>query len=74
MKLIFEKSVPGQAGVQTTRSDVATTINIKQEFLRDKPAELPELSELDVVRHFTELSHVAISASIRIFIRSAPAR
>jgi glycine dehydrogenase subunit 2 len=57
MRMIFEKSVPGRRGVRTTRSDVATTINIKREFLRDKPAEISELSELDVVRHFTQLSH-----------------
>jgi glycine dehydrogenase subunit 2 len=57
MKLIFEKSVAGRRGVWTTRSDVEATIHIKQEFLRDKPAEITELSELDVVRHFTQLSH-----------------
>ena len=56
MKLIFEKSVPARRGVGPTRSDVATTINIRREFLRDTPAEISELSELDVVRHFTELS------------------
>jgi glycine dehydrogenase subunit 2 len=56
MKLIFDKSVPGRRGVQPTRSDVGTTINIKREFLRDKLAEISELSELDVVRHFTQLS------------------
>ncbi len=56
MKLIFEKSVPERRAVRTVRSDVPTTINIKKEFLRDEPAEIPELSELDVVRHFTELS------------------
>ncbi|MBN2020967.1 MAG: aminomethyl-transferring glycine dehydrogenase subunit GcvPB [Sedimentisphaerales bacterium] len=58
MKLIFEKSMPGRRGVQTTRSDVGETINIKKEFLRDKPAEITELSELDVVRHFTQLSRL----------------
>ncbi len=56
MKLAFEKSVPGRRGVQTNPSDVPTTINLRADFMRDKPAELPELSELDVVRHFTELS------------------
>ena len=56
MKLIFDKSVPDRRGVTITRSDVATTVNIKKEFLRNKPAQLAELSELDVVRHFTELS------------------
>jgi len=56
MKLIFEKSSPGRVGVRPTSSDVPTTINIRKDLLRDKPAQLPELSELDVVRHFTELS------------------
>jgi glycine dehydrogenase subunit 2 len=56
MNLIFEKTVPGRIGVEPPRSDVPTTINIKPELLRDKKAELPELTELDVVRHFTELS------------------
>jgi len=56
MKLVFEKSVPGRRAVQPGPSDVPTTINIKSDLLRRRPAELPELSELDVVRHFTELS------------------
>ena len=56
MKLLFEKSVPDRRASRTVTSDVPTTINIKSDLLRDNPAELPELSELDVVRHFTELS------------------
>lgn len=56
MKLLFEKSVPGRRGVKVAKSDVAMSINLHKEYLRDGDAELPELSELDVVRHFTELS------------------
>jgi glycine dehydrogenase subunit 2 len=56
MKLIFEKSVAGRKGVGTAKRDVPTSIHIKPELLRQRPAGLPELSELDVVRHFTELS------------------
>ncbi len=56
MKLIFEKSVPGRTGVLPGPSDVPTTIHIREDLLRDRSAELPEFSELDVVRHFTELS------------------
>jgi len=56
MKLIFEKSVPGRSGVRPSRSDVPTSTKLKKQLLRQTPAELPELSELDVVRHFTELS------------------
>ena len=56
MKLIFEKSVPGRRAVANTSSGVPVSAEIKQSLLRDTPAELPELSELDVVRHFTDLS------------------
>jgi glycine dehydrogenase subunit 2 len=55
MKLIFEKSVPGRRGLRTGPADVRR-INIRSDLLRQKPARLPELGELDVVRHFTGLS------------------
>jgi glycine dehydrogenase subunit 2 len=56
MKLLYEKSVPDREGVWPGPSDVPTTGNIPDEMRRDKAPALPELSELDVVRHFTELS------------------
>ena len=56
MKLLFEKSVSGRRGVGISSSDVPTSINLKKSLLRKEDARLPELSELDVVRHFTELS------------------
>jgi len=56
MKLVFEKSVAGRRGVMPAPSDVPIGINIRGDLLRENSAELPELSELDVVRHFTELS------------------
>ncbi len=56
MKLIFEKSVAGRRGIRCSRRDVPATVNINKRLLRDSDARLPELSELDVVRHFTELS------------------
>nr|MBC8218731.1 aminomethyl-transferring glycine dehydrogenase subunit GcvPB [Planctomycetota bacterium] len=55
MKLIFEKSAAGRRGVRTAPTDVPR-ISIRTDLLRQEPANLPELSELDVVRHFTELS------------------
>ena len=58
MKLVFEKSVPQRRAIEIGESDVPTTININRDFLRETTAELPELSELDVVRHFTELSRM----------------
>jgi len=54
--LIFDKSVPGRRAVKRVASDVPVDHEIRRDLLRQRPAELPELSELDVVRHFTELS------------------
>ena len=57
MKLAFDKSVPGRRALRNVPSGVSVKAKIKQSLLRGKPAELPELSELDVVRHFTALSN-----------------
>jgi glycine dehydrogenase subunit 2 len=56
MPVIFEKSVTGRKGVTLPASDVPVRHTIAERFRRAADAPLPELSELDVVRHFTELS------------------
>ncbi len=56
MKLIFDKSVKSRRAVKPINSDVFESININKDLLRKEDARLPELSELDVVRHFTDLS------------------
>ena len=56
MNLIFEKSVPGRRGVTLPRCDVPCEPDIPASLRRQSPLALAELSELDVVRHFTELS------------------
>ncbi len=56
MKLLFEKSVPGRTGVTLLERDVPLQAEFPSRVLRDTPAAMPELSELDVVRHFTKLS------------------
>ncbi|MBN1787008.1 MAG: aminomethyl-transferring glycine dehydrogenase subunit GcvPB [Sedimentisphaerales bacterium] len=56
MKLIFDKSVPHRRGCVPPKSDVPASINIRKGLLRKTPAELPQLSELDVIRHFTQLA------------------
>jgi glycine dehydrogenase subunit 2 len=56
MELIYEKSVAGRKGVRLPSSDVPPAPPLPAGFLRTEPANLPELSELDVVRHFTNLS------------------
>lgn len=58
-KLIFEKSVPGRKGIKLPKTEdkiKGLKIRIPEKYKRTKPAELPEVSELDVIRHYTELS------------------
>lgn len=55
-RLIFERSHPGRVAYDLPASDVPET-DVPAEFLREKPAELPEVSELDLIRHYTDLSH-----------------
>ena len=57
MKLVYDKSVPGRRALRNIPSGVPVEAKIKPSLLRKAPAELPELSELDVVRHFTALSN-----------------
>lgn len=56
MQLIFDKSIKGRKGVSLPDFDVPETNEIQEEYLRGNDLRLCELSELDVVRHFTELS------------------
>ena len=57
-KTIFEISVAGRKGVTLPPRDPDIPLNeiISPEFLREKPARIPELSEIDVMRHFIPLS------------------
>jgi glycine dehydrogenase subunit 2 len=58
-KLIFELSSPGRRGYSLPTSDVPEREPedlIPREFLREDPPALPEVSEVDVARHFIRLS------------------
>ncbi len=56
MQIIFEKSVPERHGVSLPCSDVPARHTVAEKYRRKTDAALCELSELDVVRHFTALS------------------
>jgi glycine dehydrogenase subunit 2 len=58
MKTIFQKSVEQRTGTLAKEPRTAATELVPAEMLRSAPAALPEVSELDVVRHFTELSRL----------------
>ncbi len=58
-KLIFEYSSPGKKGYSLPENDVPTEPVeklIEEKYLRKALPELPEVSEMEVVRHFTHLS------------------
>ena len=53
---IFEKSVPGRKCVDTSDGSRFVSADLDG-YLRDKPAELPEIAEIDLVRHYIGLSN-----------------
>ena len=57
---IFKKSIPGHRAVTLPDTGVETidpATHLPAHLLRKQPAELPELNELEVSRHFINLSH-----------------
>jgi len=60
-RLIFELSSPGRIAWSLPEPDVdveAARARVPRGYLRSRPAELPEVSELDVVRHYSRLSQM----------------
>jgi glycine cleavage system P protein (glycine dehydrogenase) subunit 2 len=55
VKLIYEKSRPGRRGSSLPQHDLPR-VEPPEELRRATPPRLPELSEPELVRHFTELS------------------
>ncbi len=66
MKTIFEKSSAGRLGVSLEELDVKQKKVIPDRFLRDS-LDLPELSELDIVRHYTALSKLNYSIDCQFY-------
>ena len=58
-KTIFEKSQPGRVGYTLPKLKIDRKIEdiFPAEYLRKEPPHLPEVSELDVMRHYIELSN-----------------
>ncbi|MBQ6044304.1 MAG: aminomethyl-transferring glycine dehydrogenase subunit GcvPB [Bacteroidales bacterium] len=58
-KLIFELSKPGRRAYTLPASaDPSASFSIPSDLLRAEAPELPEVSEVDVVRHYTNLSQM----------------
>ena len=56
MNTVFKKSTTGREGVWPVKAEKSAAELLPAGLLRGKSAGLPSLSELDVVRHFTQLS------------------
>ncbi len=56
MKTVFAKSVAGRTAVLPQKPEKTAAAMLPAELLRKRRPALPELSELDVVRHFSLLS------------------
>ena len=69
-KLIFEKSVAGRRAVSIPRlseAESAGALPLPAALCTDTPPALPEVSELDVVRHFTHLSQTNFSVDKQFY-------
>jgi len=67
MQLIYEKSIAGRRGVRLPLSDVPAAAPLPTGLLRQEAAGLPEISELDAVRHFTNLSRRNFSVDTNFY-------
>jgi glycine dehydrogenase subunit 2 len=66
MELIFEKCNHRQAF--SPGKEFFPKTEFPQDLQRKTPAELPEVSELDVVRHFTHLSRRNIGVDTNFYL------
>jgi glycine dehydrogenase subunit 2 len=57
-KLVFELSKPGRSGFSLSREWADAPLDLDSALLRAEAPVLPEVSEVDVVRHYTNLSQM----------------
>ncbi|MDR1856090.1 MAG: aminomethyl-transferring glycine dehydrogenase subunit GcvPB [Desulfovibrio sp.] len=67
MNTIFEDSVPGRGAHIVEGDPEAVGKTIPESLRRSAPADLPQCSELDVVRHFTRLSRRNFSVDANFY-------
>jgi glycine dehydrogenase subunit 2 len=66
--LIFERSEPGRRGVRPPRVEGPPLAELLgEEALRATPPRLPEVSELDLVRHYTQMAHRQVSIDGNVY-------
>lgn len=67
MRLIFEISKEGRRGFSYGAADVPAAKPLEKKYLRIEEPRLPSLSELDVVRHYTNLSRLNYSVDTNFY-------
>ncbi len=67
MELIFEKSVKDRRGLRLPKSEGTAQAFCPDHLKRHSPPDLPEVSELDVVRHYTALSQLNYSVDTQLY-------
>jgi len=67
MKLIYELSSKGRGGVRIPDELISPEEMVPTELLRSELAELPEVSESEVVRHYTKLSRLNYSVDTEFY-------
>ena len=67
MKTLFAQSVPGRTACVPDKPEQRAADMLPASLLRQKPPRLPELAELDVVRHFTRLSRCNFSVDSNFY-------
>ncbi len=65
--VIFQYSRPGRGAVDQWPREPAVPLEIPAELLRAQPPLLPQVSELDAVRHFTRLSQLNFSIDTHFY-------
>ena len=67
MKLIYELSSKGRGGVRIPEDKISPEEMVPTELLPSDLAELPEVSESEVVRHYTKLSRLNYSVDTEFY-------
>ncbi len=65
--LIFEHARPGRRNYSQAPENAADTSGIPEQYLRKKQPLLPEVSEMDTVRHYTRLSQKNFSIDTEFY-------
>ncbi len=65
--LIFDKSSPGRGARAQYAPVNGSDVELPENLLREEPAGLPEVSELQVVRHYTNLSQKNFSIDCQFY-------